>query len=134
MNLMSSVWWIANTGHVDLSSPRLGAKPTDLNPRRSAGTERFLGEEIAQTMRPREVGHSWGASCLQSITERSQAWSVKFRGAALGCKSEMAATPSAFLPSVVSLLEGDRMARDISDALDFLLHLPNQFLDAGISL
>jgi len=45
-----------------------------------------------------------------------------------------AATPSSFLPSVVSLLQGDRMARNISNVLDFLLHLPNQFLDAGISL
>jgi hypothetical protein len=46
----------------------------------------------------------------------------------------MAATPSAFLPSIVSLLQGDRMTRDISDVLDFLLHLPNQFLDSGVSL
>jgi hypothetical protein len=51
------------TGTASLGSPSTArATPTDLNPRRSAGTERFLGEEIAQRCAPREVlGTAHGA-------------------------------------------------------------------------
>lgn len=47
---MSSVWWI--TELAKRVYPSHGAIPTGLNPRRSAGTERFLGEEIAQRCVP----------------------------------------------------------------------------------